>query len=380
VDGRRVARTFATLGAAVRWRDDAHDALVAGAEPPGPLAPPPPPTAPVSVADLARAFGAGIRAGTVRARDGRTYTPSGSRRIESLMRLHVLPRIGATPAVSLTRKHVQRMVDALAAEKGPETARKARGALAAVMRLAEDDDLIERSPVEGIRVPQQSGSGPSIRPLTPGEASRILHAAARDDAARGRSLAVPLFGLILATGLRLGEALALRWAPHHGDDGGLHLDDGVVRVRWSLDRQRDRVTREIKVGPPKSRAGVREVPMGTDDVAMMRRHRLATGRPDDGALVFSVAGAPILGTGDPSRTWRRLVAMAEVSPAPRIHDLRHTWCVFALRAGVRPEAVAKLGGWADVGMVHRRYGRHALPDETAGAAELLATWRASHGG
>jgi hypothetical protein len=50
-----------------------------------------------------------------------------------------------------------------------------------------------------------------------------------------------------------------------------------------------------------------------------------------------------------------------------------------LRAGVRPEAVARLGGWSDVAMVTRRYGKHALPDEVADAAALLETWRAGWG-
>ena len=51
-----------------------------------------------------------------------------------------------------------------------------------------------------------------------------------------------------------------------------------------------------------------------------------------------------------------------------------------LRAGVRPEAVARLGGWSDVGMVTRRYGRHALPDELAEAGRLLGAWRTSRRG
>jgi hypothetical protein len=51
-----------------------------------------------------------------------------------------------------------------------------------------------------------------------------------------------------------------------------------------------------------------------------------------------------------------------------------------LRAGVRPEAVTKLGRWSDVGMVTRRYGKHALPDETAEAGRMLGAWWASRRG
>jgi len=41
--------------------------------------------------------------------------------------------------------------------------------------------------------------------------------------------------------------------------------------------------------------------------------------------------------------------------------------------------VARLGGWSDVAMVTRRYGKHALPDEVADAGALLEAWRAGWG-
>lgn len=51
-----------------------------------------------------------------------------------------------------------------------------------------------------------------------------------------------------------------------------------------------------------------------------------------------------------------------------------------LRAGIAPPAVAELGGWAEVGIIHRRYGRRALPDELADAGRALGRWRAAHRG
>jgi integrase len=79
--------------------------------------------------------------------------------------------------------------------------------------------------------------------------------------------------------------------------------------------------------------------------------------------------------------WRRVIASTQVEgealaePAPRFHDARHAWAVAVLRAGIPPAALGRLGGWADVGMIHRRYGRHALPDELDGAGPTLGVWR-----
>lgn len=148
----------------------------------------------------------------------------------------------------------------------------------------------------------------------------------------------------------------------------------MVRVRWSLDRVRDSVTGDIALAAPKH-GKHRDVPLAGSDVAALRRHRLATGRPPAGAFVFSDRGRPLLATGSPTHTWRRVMAAAGITPPPKRHAARHTWAVMMLRAGVRPEALAKLGGWASVAMVHDRYGRHAYPAEISGAADALIVSR-----
>jgi Phage integrase family len=126
------------------------------------------------------------------------------------------------------------------------------------------------------------------------------------------------------------------------------------------------------------------VPLDPADVPALRRHRLASGRPSDGALVFAEEhGDPLDAGGSVRRAWARMVAAARIddeplaAPLPRLHDARHAWAVAMLRSGIAPAALARLGGWADVGIIHRRYGRRALPDELDGAGRALGAWRAS---
>ncbi len=183
----------------------------------------------------------------------------------------------------------------------------------------------------------------------------------------------PLVGLGLATGLRLGELLGLAWGAE-----GLDITAGVVRVRRSLDRTRGPAGR-FAIVAPKSAAGVRDVPLGPSELARVRRHRLATGRPRAGELVFAdERGLPLDANGLPRYGWHRIRRVAD-EPLHRFRDLRHAWAVYSLRAGLRPEAVAQLGGWSDVAMVTRRYGRHPLPDEVADAGALLEAWRGGWG-
>ena len=316
------------------------------------------------------AFGRGIEAGTVRNRNGTLYKPSVSRRMESVLREHVIDRLGAVPVAALTRRDVQRMVDELAASASAETARKAVNALSAALRVAERDGVIERNPAHDITVPRADTEKP-IRVVTPEEADAILAAAASDDERLERSLAAPLFTIAFGTGPRSGEFLGLEWGR-----GGLDLDAGVVHVRQSVDRVRG-ADGTFLIVSPKSRAAVRDVPLDPGDIPVLRRHLLATGRPPAGSLVFADDnGNPMNAIGAIRHIWARVVEASGIDePLPRLHDSRHAWAVAMLRAGVAPPALAKLGGWSDVGIIHRRYGRHALPDELEGAGRALGKWR-----
>jgi integrase len=339
--------------------------------------------------------------GTLRTRDGRPYKPSVVRKYEENLRLLVLPEIGAIPVSTLTGGDVQRLVDELAARRTPEHARKALTALRVALRVCVRYGELESNPCAGVRVPARAEGEKPPSVLTPEQATAIIEHAYNDDARLERSLGGPLIALAFGSGLRLGELLALRWGEY-----GLDLDAGCVRVTASLDRVRDGSGGYATV-TPKSRAARRTVPLAPEDVARLRRHRLATGRPPNGALVFANAEGDNLSPVPAYRAFKRAVRRTRVAEAtqlltrareradtteiaaaeqeleraktdalPRPHDCRHAFATHALAAGLSAHAVAALLGHADAGLVLRRYG-HALPDEVARAGERLSAWRAS---
>ena len=320
---QRFTRTFTTLAAALAWRAKALEALESGA--PLPAATSRPPTShrrrSANVEDACRALGAGILAGTVRTRTGTLFKPSVSRKYESMLRLHVVPRLGDVPLSGLSKRDVQAMLDALAAEESAETARKALTALRVALRVAERDAYIESSPCAGVRVPADARDARPVRILAPGECSAIVGAAEAMDTRLARSLGGPLFALAFGTGLRSGELLALRW----GEDG-LDVEAGVVRVRRSLDREKGS-NGTFEVVLPKSRASRRDVPLPPADAGRLRRHRLAAGRPSDGELVFATAeGGSLDAKGIVRYAWRKAVEASGIAaPVPTLHDARHAY-------------------------------------------------------
>lgn len=390
--------TLPTLEDALAWRARAVAAARGEADPPA--APSRPKLAALAataptVEQAARRLVRGMRDGSIRTRDGKRFKPSVVRKYEEALRLGVLPLVGAVSVPELRKPDVQRLVDQIAAQRTAEHARKALTALRTLYRTCEAFGELDASPCTGVRVPVDPEPEKPARILTPQETDAIGRAAYADDKRLGRSFAGPIIALAFATGLRLGELLALQW----GTDG-LDLAAGVVHVRRSLDRVRA-ADGSYPLVPPKSRSSRRDVQLADGDLAAMRRHLLASGRPRDGALVFALEGeapspvpayrgfrracfrAGVLLDGAPAELractsyaafQRRCRELKIAEPLPRFHDTRHAFATHALAAGLTAHAVAQLLGHSDAGLVWRRYG-HALPDELARAADTLAEWR-----
>lgn len=130
-----------------------------------------------------------------------------------------------------------------------------------------------------------------------------------------------LFAFLAATGLRISEAEALEWR-HLRLDG----DRPVVKVRRARVRGR--------LGPPKSKHGKRDVPLGVDVVDLLRGHRSGSEWARPGDYVFATrAGTPL--HRDNVRA-RQLKPAAEEAGAAwaGFHTFRHT-CASRLFAGGR---------------------------------------------
>lgn len=377
-DGQYLTRTFASLPAALAWRAEAMSAARDGTNLASLVQSPPPsaPTRAATVEDAARALCRGMFTGRIRTKTGSTYKPSVVRKYEEQLRRLVVPRLGPLPVAAVTRGDVQRFVDDVAAETSPEHARKALVALRVALRVAERDGLVESNPCSGVRAPADGRLERATRILPPEEVAAIIEAAEADDVRLARSLGAPLFALLFGTGLRLGEALALPWGA-----AGLDLDAGSVHVRRSLDRVRDPSSGTFAFVAPKTRKSRRTVPLRPSDVARLRRHRLATGRPPDGALVFSDEhGRALTPNGRARHAFTRAVRAAGLAePLPKTHDLRHAYASAMLRAGLSMHALADLLGHSGPALVMARYG-HAYRDEVSGAGLALERFVAERAG
>ena len=262
------------------------------------------------------------------------------------LRVHLIPALGDYLLRDISREPVQTMLNAkLAAGLAWETVHHLQCALSKILGTALEWGYIEANPVRMTRLPRRRRSYAKAV-LTP-EQLRLLVARLPEPS---RSLVF----LLMLTGLRIGELLALRWR-------NVDLTSGLVRVEETV--------YEGHFDEPKSRHSVRLIPLGPIAVAMLagRRRQLLA---DPSSLVFSSRTG---GTLD-----RRTLLSRQLKPAAKAvgldnvtwHLLRHSNATLHDSIGTPLGTVQALLGHSSSEITRQVY-LHSLAADRRTAAEKL---------
>lgn len=292
--------------------------------------------------------------------------PSSRARDESYMRKHVLKTFGARPIGSITQLEVRAWVAELSLTRRPATVHKAYQTLSKIMHAAVDGGLILTSPCHKVPLPRIEHE--EMRFLNTKEVAKL--AGAIDD--RYRALVL----LAAYGGLRISELAGLR-------RGRVNVLAGTVAVV----EQAVEVKGKLHIGPPKTNAGRRTVPLPRQVAAELGAHIGEFVGDDPSAFVFTAAdGSPLR-----PATWRRRFWATACTTTGfgvfttwkdehgkehshyeglRPHDLRHTAVAFWIAAGASDLEVCRRAGHTSVAVVKDRYG-HLFPEQITATTERL---------
>ena len=298
-------------------------AIKTGGDPAAPAAGP-------SVADLAARYLAGHVAASCNAHTASIYRGS--------LENHILPALGALPLAEIGRQDVAALHHRLRAT--PRAANRALAILRKMFALAEDWGMAPEgsNPCTGVRKYRERRRE---RFLSGAEYRRLGAALAAAEAEGWASPgAVAALRLIMLTGCRSGEILALRW-----DD----IDRGAGELRL----------RQAKTGP-------RMVPLTPTVEAVLA----AIPRPQGNPWVIAGRrrGARLASL---TAEWYRIRARAGLDDL-RIHDLRHSYATRALSSGESLAMIGRLLGHSDIAST-LRYAHHASGAERRSAARIGAS-------
>ena len=276
--------------------------------------------------------------------------PSSQARDESYIRNHVLPTFATIPIGRITQLDVRAWVaDLSASGLAPATVQKSYQTLSKILRSAMDANLLPQTPCRNISLPRVERK--EMRFLTPAEIARLASAITP----RYRALIL----LDAYCGLRLGELAGLRRSR-------LDIDGRSVRVAEIAVEVRGRMT----VGPPKTRAGHRTVPMPRFVAEAMNQHLAHYCVEEADPFVFGGSDGGVLRANAwRSRHWRTSVRAAGLQPL-RPHDLRHTAVSLWIAVGARPNQIAAWAGHTSVSVVLDRYG-HLFPGHETDVLDRL---------
>lgn len=255
------------------------------------------------------------------------------------LRNHVLPALGALRLREVTTPRVDDFLRALRTARGVSTAKTCRTVLSGVMSMAVRYGAVPVNPTrEASRV--RGGRRRAPRALTAEERERWLSALEADTRAVRKDLP-DLTRWMLATGLRIGEALAVCWSD-------VDLDAGTVEVDWKLIRIKGEGllrVRRLKGGDDRTLP----LPRFAADMLRRRRHGSAAYGP-----VFPDSAG---GWRDPSNTSRDLRTARGTAGFTWVtsHVFRKTCATILDEAGLSARVIADQLGHARPSMTQDVY-------------------------
>ncbi len=283
---------------------------------------------------------------------------------ESVVRLHLIPGLGAQRLSKLAPNVVQRYLnDQVELGLSPQSARNHHAVLRTALTQAERWGLVARNVAKLVSPPRSRRV--EIVPLTGDQARSFV------EAVRGDRLEA-LYLTALSLGLRQGEVLGLVWE-------NVDLEARTLQVDAALQRQGGAYHRV----EPKTWRSRRTLDLPPQLAERLRAHRLqqleerlrAGDRwPGDGwDLVFTTtAGQPLSGAVVTHRFQDILVRAG--LPRRRFHDLRHSAASFMLAQGVPLRVVMEVLGHSDIattGNIYAHVARELTRDATVRVEAVL---------
>jgi integrase len=289
--------------------------------------------------------------------------PKTLERYRQIIKLNVVPHIGAVRLQKLRSVHLNELYAKLLRAGGHEGRPLSARSVGHVHRVvhralgAASWGIVAQNVSALVRPPKVAEG--EIRILTEDQIGATLRHL------EGRTLR-PIVSFLLGTGARRGEALALRWKD-------LNLDKGIVRIERSLEQTKAR----LRFKSPKTKNGRRNISISPWLITELRAHRtwqqerrlsLGMGRAPEDSLVFARWDGS---TRSPHwLTQKFALAMAALKIDCTLHGLRHTHVSQLIASGLDVLTISRRIGHASPAITLSIYG-HMFSNTDARAAEIM---------
>jgi integrase len=283
-------------------------------------------------------------------------------RYRTILDQHLLPALGPIQLQKLTPEHIETLYERKQKEGlSARTIRTLHVVLHRALETAVRRRYIARNVCDDVSLPRLSRH--EIRPLTGEQAHRLLASA------RGHRLECLLM-VALATGMRRGELLALRWKD-------IDFERKSLSIRHTVNRFERRGYIETE---PKTQSSRRNIILPSFVIEALKQHRVrqVEARLKAGTawqehdLVFCNMYGRYMDPAGLRRLYKGLLKQAGL-PDLRFHDLRHSAATILLSMGVPAKVIQELLGHSQISMTLGTYS-HVLPGMQQDAMDRWDDW------
>lgn len=282
-----------------------------------------------------------------------TIKPNSQQSMEGIVRLHILPVFGDYKLDKLTTPIIQQQVNKWADKAN----RGVKGAYAnysflnninrRILQYGVTMQVIQHNPARDVIIPRkQQNKEHKVKFFSNQELKQFLdYLDGLDISSYENFFDYVLYKTLLASGCRIGEALALEWSD-------IDLENGTISISKTLNRYQETNT-------PKSKAGLRDIEIDKATVLLLKQYKnrqrvqsWQLGRSED--IVFTpfttkYAYACLLR--------KRLQKHFKAANVPDIsfHGFRHTHATIMLYAGIEAKDLQYRLGHSNISMTLNTY-------------------------
>lgn len=268
-------------------------------------------------------------------------------RYEQMYRDYIADELDSKRIDQIDRQHV---MDILLGMRKRKLSRSsidlARGCISGPMQFAIFQGVIQSDPTIGVlkqlRLNRGKKGSNKVKAMDEDQARNFLSGCQEH-----RPESYELFAVLLGTGMRLGEALALTWTD-------IDFKTKTARINKSYRRQLS-TTKTKKA---------REVALGDELYSILRRlkaSKMKEGKGKVSPLLFHSAEGDHIHQNSVRNVFGQMLKKADL-PKFRVHDLRHTFATLALRAGTAVQMVSQQLGHSSIAITMDVYG-HLIPQD-----------------
>lgn len=287
-------------------------------------------------------------------------------RLENTINNNIIPYMGYLQITSIAPRDVQQHINMLT-DKGYSysTIKKVYNAIYASLKYAFEQDYIRKNPCIGIKLPKQiQRSKSDIDFFTDEEVDRIVASAIyRYGTGKYKYKHGYAIIILLNTGLRVGELLALKWSNVDEDKRQLYIEATRGQVK---ERNGGEYKYVMKDRSTKTQSSCRYVPINDKALEALNYFK-NLGYNNEYVMANSDSG--VITYRNLHRVLANILKSNNINHGS-LHTLRHTFATRLYKNGVDVKIISELLGHSDISITYDIY-THVIKEQKKKAVDVL---------